>query len=87
MSVQVRAVCEICGRKSRWHDEEPERPGHVGLSSIACGWSVAPYPAAVEQPEGTHGDKWSCPACTRWLYAGQTLQTRVVECTETRPAA
>jgi hypothetical protein len=87
MSVQVRAVCEICGRKSRWHDEEPESPGRVGMSSIARGWSVAPYPTAFEHPNGTHGDKWSCPACMRRLSAGQTLQTQAVECTETRSAA
>lgn len=84
MSAQLRAVCEFCPRRSRWQEEDPEYPGRVSPWELAVGWSVAPYSLGFEHPDGTHGDKWTCPACDRAIRAGARMRARAVECTERR---
>lgn len=84
MSAQLRAACEFCPRRSRWQEEDPEYPGRVSMWDLAAGWSAAPYSVGFEHLDGTHGDKWTCPACNRRLLAGARLRARAIECTERR---
>lgn len=83
MSVQLRAVCESCERRSRWQDEDPECPGRLFMWGMARGWSVVPYAPDFEHPDGTHGDKWICPRCVRRA----SYRALIVECTERRVVA
>jgi hypothetical protein len=84
MRARLRAVCEFCERTSRWVDEDPMNPGHVRLSSIGLGWTVAPYSVTTEHANGTHGDQWACPPCGRRMERGVVLTARPVECTQRR---
>lgn len=76
----ARAVCEYCGRKTRWTKTED---GRLWIDQLPRGWSVTPYPPALEHRDGTHGDRFACPEHDR--VAG--IRSLGVEGTERKPPA
>lgn len=71
---KARAVCEICGKKSR--PAEVDSDGEPQLFALAAGWSTAPYPHDFTHDDGSRGALWTCPKCNRAFKAGATLRTR-----------
>lgn len=71
---RVRAVCEICGRKSA--SVVPDADGEPDLWKLARGWSTAPFPPDFVHEDGSVGSNFTCPACNAAFRAGARLRAR-----------
>lgn len=74
---KVRPRCEFCGRDGQAltpHDPTDPRPRMWQL--LGTGWSCAPLPADVANPDGSYGTTYTCPACLARLDAGEALRPR-----------
>lgn len=71
---RAAAICEFCGRKSKFTDVNEH--GEPDLWKMGRGWSEAPYPADSQHDDGSTGSKYTCPACNKRLRSGESLETR-----------
>ncbi|MFW7414718.1 hypothetical protein [Demequina sp. SO4-18] len=79
-ATEARAVCESCGRKSRY---VPVIDGRLYGADLPRGWVSAPYSPGFTHPDGTHGPKFTCPKCSR---LDVRVVTKGVEGTEWKAA-
>ncbi|WP_152877991.1 hypothetical protein [Acinetobacter guerrae] len=70
---KVAAVCECCGKKSKYVS-----PSYDGQPCIwlCAGWSHAPFPKDFIHKDGSTGSRYDCPSCEKRLRAGESLKLR-----------
>lgn len=60
-SGNVRAVCRMCGAKSKW--VRPESDGQPDVFDMKLGWSMVPHSLTHVHADGSRGTYYYCPAC------------------------
>jgi len=70
---KVAAICEFCGKQSKFI--QSDRKGEPLVWEIS-GWAQAPYPKNFLHSDGSTGSRYSCPACEKRLRAGESLISR-----------
>jgi predicted RNA-binding Zn-ribbon protein involved in translation (DUF1610 family) len=71
---RVKAVCQCCGHQSP--AKAPNDQGEPDLFRLPANWSEAPYFTTTQHSDGSHGSRYTCPACNAKLSRGQTLRMR-----------
>ena len=70
---KVAAVCECCGKKSKY--APPAYDGQPAIWHLS-GWSSAPYPKDFVHKDGSTGSRYDCPSCEKRLRNGESLKLR-----------
>lgn len=72
----LRAVCEICGGKSRAVDLQGKR---LSMWDLGRGWTEAPFPPNFVHSDGSSGSLFQCPSCNKKfkkLKPGEGIKSR-----------
>lgn len=70
---KVAAICEVCGKKSKYTQAEYNgEPSFFNLSK----WSQAPFPKNFIHRDGSIGSLYKCPTCENRLRNGESLKCR-----------